>query len=129
MADVKVPTNALTWFEIPVTDLERATRYYEQLFEVSLTPWKTDDKAMAMFPCDQQAGGVGGALIQANGTRPADHGTVIYLNATGRLDECVARAGKHGGKVVVPRTDIGDPGFIAMIEDPDGNRVGLHSPR
>jgi len=30
---------------------------------------------------------------------------------------------------VLPKTDIGDPGFIALVRDTEGNVVGLHAPR
>ena len=57
--------------------------------------------------------------------KPAAEGSLIYLNATGKLDACIKRASSNGGQVLVPRTDIGDPGFIALIKDPDGNTVEL----
>ena len=36
---------------------------------------------------------------------------------------------KAGGKVMMPKTDIGPPGFIAVMVDTEGNSVGLHSER
>jgi len=54
-------------------------------------------------------------------------GSLIYLNVDGRLDACVARVAKAGGAIVLPRTGIGEHGFIAMVRDPEGNVVGLHS--
>jgi hypothetical protein len=34
---------------------------------------------------------------------------------------------KAGGKIVQEKYSIGKPGFIAVIEDTEGNTVGLHS--
>ncbi len=119
--------NSLNWFEIPVTDLERGVGYYEEVLDVSLVRWAAGDVNMAMFPYDQQGQGVGGAIVQRG--KPAAEGTIVYLNAAGKLDACVERATARGGSVLQPKLDIGDPGFIALIKDPDGNVVGLHAPR
>jgi predicted enzyme related to lactoylglutathione lyase len=85
--------------------------------------------AMALFPYDQGARGVGGALVKDVRFRPSPDGAVVYLDAGSGLDGCLQRAQAAGGKVVMPRTDIGAPGFIAMIVDTEGNRVGLHEAR
>jgi predicted enzyme related to lactoylglutathione lyase len=53
----------------------------------------------------------------------------MYLNCNGTLDACLARVKDAGGQVVMPKTDIGDPGFIALVMDTEGNTVGLHSER
>ena len=121
--------NALNWFEIPVTDLERSIRYYEGVFDASMTRWEADNVPMALFPYDPEGKGVGGAIVVDKRRKPAAEGSIVYLNASGCLDACIERAAKNGGEVMLPKTDIGDPGFIALIKDPDGNCVGLHSPR
>lgn len=60
--------------------------------------------------------------------RPSPDGAIVYLDAPG-LDAVLSRVERAGGKVVMPRTDIGEPGFIALVVDTEGNRVGLHEPR
>ena len=47
------------------------------------------------------------------------------------VDSFALRSEKRfaGGKVVMPKTDIGPPGFIALVRDTEGNVVGLHSER
>ncbi len=119
-------TNAINWFELPVHDLERARRFYETVLGASLRPVTFGGLEQALFPYD---GGVGGALIKDPKLEPSAAGTVVYLDASGRLDAAVRRVEEAGGRVVLPKTDIGDPGFIAMIVDTEGNRVGLHAPR
>lgn len=81
---------------------------------------------MAMFPADGDA--VGGALVLDANRKPGA-GTRIYLNANGILEECEKRIEKAGGKVLLPRTDIGDPGQILLFLDTEGNQVGLHAER
>ena len=81
---------------------------------------------MAIFPhADAEHGG---ALVRRGG-KPAAVGTTVYLDANGDLDGAIARVQKAGGRVAVPKTDIGPDGFFAIVLDSEGNAVGLHSPR
>lgn len=120
--------DAINWFEIPAQDLERARRFYEAVLGITLRPEVFAGMEMAIFPYGEGAGGrgVGGALVRDARFRPSADGAVVYLDARAGLDGCLERAKAAGGKVVVPRTDIGAPGFIALILDTEGNRVGLH---
>jgi uncharacterized protein len=119
--------NAITWFEIPTTDLERAARFYEKALGIELRRESFMDVPHATFPAERPHG-VGGALILDRTRTPAATGTTIYLDVAGRLDAVLARVPDAGGQVVLARTAIGEPGFIALVRDPDGNVVGLHSP-
>lgn len=119
--------DALNWFEIPVTDMARATRFYSTIFafEPAMTAGPAGGAAqMAMFPATE---GVGGALIQGEGYTPHTDGTLVYLNCGEDLRPVLDRVTAAGGRVLVPRTDIGENGFFAFILDTEGNRVGLHS--
>ena len=118
--------SAITWFEIPVKDMKRAVTFYEAMLDLTLRQELFNGIPNAIFPSAEE--GVGGALVLDPRLTPHSHSTVLYLNATGKLDECIRRASEAGGVVVVPRTHIGDPGYIAMVQDTEGNCVGLHSP-
>jgi uncharacterized protein len=117
--------NAVNWFELPVVNLERARKFYETVLGTTLKPEVFGGTPMAIFPYQD---GVGGALVQDTRVRPSSDGTAVYLDAAGALDACVRRVEAAGGKVLLPKTDIGDPGFIALMLDSEGNRVGLHDP-
>ncbi len=119
--------DAINWFELPVVNLERAQKFYETVLGQKLKPEVFGGIPSAMFLPDGK--GVGGALIQDARRKPMTDGAVIYLNANGMLDACVKRVETAGGKVLLPKTDIGDPGFIAMVLDTEGNCVGLHAER
>lgn len=119
--------NAINWFEIPVADLGRAVAFYTAMLGRPLKEEKFGGTDIAIFPSDQR--GVGGALVADARRKPTGDGALVYLDATGQLDACLERAQKAGGTVVLPRTAIGDPGFIAIVRDQEGNCVGLHSPR
>ena len=121
-------THAINWFEIPTTDLERASRFYESLLGISLKRerFAGTDTHMAIFPGEQES--VRGALIASPRRKPVADGALVYLHAQD-LDASLARLEKVGGSVVLPKTDIGEPGFIALVRDSEGNVVGLHAPR
>jgi predicted enzyme related to lactoylglutathione lyase len=120
--------NALNWFEIPVQDLNRATRFYEEVLGETLKHETFAGTPMAIF-ARAQATDLGGALIQDGRRKPSPDGSLVYLNAAGKLDACLERVARAGGSVLVPKTDIGDPGFIALVRDTEGNTLGLHAPR
>lgn len=122
--------HAIHWFEIPVTDLPRATAFYSRVLGISaFRSEQAGQTTMALFPFDRSANGVGGALLCGGTSRPTPSGVVIYLNAGADIRGAVDRVVEAGGRVTRPVTDIGDPGFIALIEDTEGNVVGLHAPR
>jgi uncharacterized protein len=95
--------NAISWFEIPSLNLEKA------------------------------AEGVGGALICGPTapvtTTSTGHGVLIYLYSSAHsIDVLLQRAVNAGGSVAMPRTALPPGmGFMASIFDLDGNKVGLHS--
>jgi predicted enzyme related to lactoylglutathione lyase len=121
--------DAIHWFEIPVTDIDRAQRFYETLFAQDMRREQMGPQTLAVFP--YEAGrGIGGALLQsATAPVPGTEGPLVYLNAGPSLDAVLARAGELGAKVLLPRLELPrDIGFIAQILDSEGNRIGLHSP-
>ena len=118
--------NAIHWFEIPVTDLDRAQRFYETLFARSLRREQMGPQQLAVF---EYADGIGGALL-AGPTAPAPglDGPLVYLNADPSLDAVLARAAELGAHVLSPKLELPrDIGFIAQVVDSEGNRIGLHS--
>lgn len=115
----------VVWCDIPVLDLDRASRFYSGVLGKSVNKMETPGGAIGIFP---HAGDeTSGCLFVAEGEGPADHGPLIYLNANGRLDDAVAAVEANGGKVLQPRHAIGPYGFRAIVLDSEGNRVALHS--
>ena len=118
-------TNALNWFEIPASDIERARKFYNKIFEIGLITMEgMEGFTMAMFPAED---GVGGGVVQGEGYQPSTEGSLIYLNAGDDLNDVLNRVEAAGGQVVLPKTSIGENGFMAYFIDSEGNRVGLHS--
>lgn len=120
--------HALSWFEIPVQNLDRAQSFYEALLGRSMRREAMGPSQGAVFAY-QPGSGVGGALM-CGPTAPASAsgGTLVYLDATPSLDAALARAVAQGGRVALPRQALPEGmGFFAHIFDLDGNRVGLHA--
>jgi predicted enzyme related to lactoylglutathione lyase len=120
-------SNAANWFEIGTANLDRATRFYEQLLAVQLHREEFMGKSIAIFPSEDP--GSGGCLLHDDSMPPGPSGSRVFLNANGKLDAALSRVTAAGGAVVLAKTDIGPPGFIALVRDTEGNLVGLHSAR
>lgn len=120
--------NAISWFEIPSTQLDKAQAFYEAVLECKMRREPMGPSQGAVFPYDAEEG-VGGAILAGpTAPSPASGGTLIYLDASPSLDAALARAVKAGGKVALPRQALPPGlGFFAHITDLDGNRVGLHA--
>jgi predicted enzyme related to lactoylglutathione lyase len=123
-------SNALNWFEIPVTDLARAKSFYGSVLQADLREETMSGTRMVILPYEKEKGGVGGALVAGEGFVPGGQGVVVYLNAGDDLDGAISRVEAAGGKIVLGKTLISkDIGSIAQFLDTEGNRVALHSPR
>jgi uncharacterized protein len=121
----KFEGNAVTWFEIPTADIDRATKFYETLLAANMVPFPGDEPCI-MFPSGESA--VGGCLIQRLHQKPGAGGTMVYLNVDGKLDDTLQRAESLGSRVIVPKTQVpGGFGYYACLIDSEGNHVGLHS--
>lgn len=118
--------NAIHWFEIPSHDLDKAVPFYEQTLGVTLQREVFGDVPHAVFPMETKET-VTGAIVARAETKPGAAGVLIYLAAPGGVEACLARAAKAGARVVVPNTAIGPHGWIGVIQDLDGNLVGLHA--
>lgn len=117
--------NAITWFEIPVADAERAAIFYETLLDTALQQYPSE-LLMYIFPAGPE--GVSGALVERPGAKPSADGPLVFLNVDGQLDAVLQRAHRIEGTVQLPKTMIpGGHGYYACIRDTEGNLVGLHS--
>jgi predicted enzyme related to lactoylglutathione lyase len=111
----------VVWFDIPVKDMGRALAFYERITGQKLRRMAVGpEKETALFESD-------GCLFRAPEDEPSHLGSRVYFNAVPSVDEWLRRIEAAGGKVLVPRTPIGENrGFFAYFEDSEGNRVGLH---
>ena len=122
--------HAISWFEIPSNDIERAQKFYEAIFGITMIPMDIEQLKMRLFPVEDMNTGVGGAIVHSDGFHKASltDGPLIYLNANPDVQVILDRTESAGGKIMVPKTAISpEHGFMAVIMDTEGNRIGLHS--
>jgi uncharacterized protein len=122
--------HAISWFEIPATDIERAQKFYETVFNITMQNMDFPGVKMRLFPLDDPMNGVGGSLIDSGGYhKPSGtDGPLIYLNGNPDVQIFLDRVEAAGGKIVVPKRTISDEfGFMAVFMDTEGNRIALHS--
>ena len=121
-------TNALNWFEISVSDMARAKKFYEEVFSIDLNETEMMGMKMAFFPGDGMNGKVGGGLVEGPYHKPSADGAKIYLNANPDLDVALGKVEAAGGKVTMPKMKISNEvGYMASFIDSEGNGMAMHS--
>lgn len=126
-------TNVINWFEIPVTDTARAKRFYETLLDLDMETlhFPESGETLTFFPFNHDviqatSGRVTGALTQSATAQPSLQGTLVYLNASPSIQAVLDRVVAAGGQIISGPVYI-KAGFIAVISDTEGNRIGLHA--
>lgn len=120
-------SNAISWFEIPAKNYEKAKMFYNTVLDIEIKDAPMPEGKYGMFPYDNDNNGVGGGLVEMEGYNPSAAGVTVYLNGGDDLNSPLGRVESAGGKVVMPKTDIGENGFMAQFIDTEGNKVALHS--
>ena len=122
--------NMVGWFEVPVTNMDRAIAFYEKVFELKLERHPMGELDMAWFPWSEEGAASPGSLIHyKDAYKPSADGVLVYFTAhSGDLANELSRIEAAGGQVLQGKTQISeDHGFMALFIDSEGNRVALHS--
>lgn len=118
--------NYVNWFEIPSYNFDRAIAFYNEIYEIEMETSEANGYYIGYFPAKK---GIGGAVVCGEGCVPSTVGPLLYLNAGNDLDKVLSRVDAAGGRVVMPKTLIGEEeGHFALFIDTEGNRLALHSP-
>jgi len=129
MANTTVQPNAVGWFDIYVSDLPRAKKFYEAVFKrpmETMAASSGSDVQMCTFSMSQEGTGAPGALVKSPKMKPGSGGTLVYFSC----EDCAVEAGRvkaSGGTLLESKKSIGEHGFIAFVQDTEGNTIGLHS--
>lgn len=121
--------NPVTWFEIYVDDMERATKFYETIFEMKFIEMANPTEQpmqMRSFASQMGANGAAGSIVKMEGMKAGGSNVIIYFSC----DDCAVeqrRVEAAGGKICQPKMSIGQYGFCAVMMDSEGNTFGLHS--
>jgi predicted enzyme related to lactoylglutathione lyase len=122
--------HAISWFEIPATDIERAQQFYEAIFQIQMINMDFPGVKMRAFPLDDPMEGVGGTIIDSGGYHKPSltEGPLLYLDANPDVQLVLDRVVAAGGTIEVPKREISpEYGYMAVFVDTEGNRMALHS--
>ena len=118
--------NLISIVEIPVADLRRAIRFYENILGVAIEEATMGDTQLGVLPTD--GGTVNVVLVHGTDYKPTAEGVLLYLDAGDDLQPTLDKISQIGGQVIVPKTEISpEMGYFALFIDCEGNRLGLHS--
>ena len=120
--------NPVSWFDIHAIDLDRARKFYEEVFQFTMQDAPMDDNTRTlMFPSDMEGMNISGMLVEKKDAVLNGEGSILYF----ACQDCAveeSRVEKAGGQVVQSKTAIGDNfGFYALVKDTEDNTIGLHS--
>ena len=101
-SDTTMNANPVVYFEIPVTDVTRAKRFYTAVFGFDFTDEVIDHNTMALFPFFEAGTGITGALAQGEIYKPSHNGTLVYFGVT-NIDEVLKKSATRGRQNAVPQ--------------------------
>lgn len=120
--------NAFNWVEIPVSNFERAKKFYSTILDFEMPQQDMGTHLMGFFSYDIENEGVGGAIVKGEGYTPSNKGTMAYIDVGEDLTTTLNRVNDAGGKIVLPKTQISpEIGYYSIFTDTEGNNVALHS--
>jgi predicted enzyme related to lactoylglutathione lyase len=121
-------SNNVNWFEIPVANMERAVKFYSEVFQKEMQVFEADEtRTLALMPPGagvDEATEPQGSLLHTANFEPSDRGTIVYFDPGQSLDTVLAHVEAAGGKITFPKFRIGH-GYLATFTDSEGNTVGL----
>jgi predicted enzyme related to lactoylglutathione lyase len=123
---VKNRPNPVAYVEIPVLDMERAVRFYANVFETDFTRENIDGNEMALFPIGKDASGISGALAKGEIYKPSTSGTLVYFHCND-IEATLRNVQELGCKVLYPKTSVSKNVFVAEFQDTESNRIALIS--
>ncbi len=118
--------NPVGWFDIHVSNMDRAKKFYETVFNLQLVDLPLEWGKQSLFPFDHESPNISGALVEKADMTPTGNNTVVYFET----EDCIAeeqRIEAAGGTILRPKMSIGDFGFVSICLDTEGNTIGLHS--
>ena len=114
-----MPHGKICYLEIPANRADDSARFYSDIFG-----WKVRERGDGNLAFDD-GGGVSGTWVREEDRTP-DERTRTYVMVDS-ISESLPRIEQSGGRVVTPRTNIGqNAGAFAVFTDPVGNEFGLY---
>ena len=118
--------NLVSYFEIPVNNLERAIDFYEFVFDCTLEKTNIHGNEMATFPYDKNAPHITGALAKGPSYVPSKQGARVYFSVP-NIDEVLEKVQSRGSDVLFEKTSVGNECWVAEFEDCEGNCIAIYA--
>jgi len=112
---------SINWIEIPAVDHQRAVQFYSTLLDTPIEQGQTLGMPYSMLPRGM------GAIATSDHVSPSAGGVTVYIHLGEDMSPALEKVEAAGGKVIVPKTPLGEENFFAIIHDSEGNRIGLYS--
>ena len=120
--------NMVGWFEIPVSDMERAKKFYDDVFDIDIQVQDFHGTEMGWFPFSETKPGTAGSLIKNEAYQPSEEKGVLIYFSSPDISTQLKKVLDAGGKVLQAKTLIAeDAGFMGLFVDSEGNRIALHA--
>jgi predicted enzyme related to lactoylglutathione lyase len=122
--------NRVYTFDLPVDDMERARKFYEEVFGWVIAPVFGSGgnyHSAITVPSDKKGepkvpGGINGGFYQRG--MHGLTGTFFEIKVPS-INSHLKKIETAGGTTVLPKGPISDLGFFAAIKDTEGNIIGL----
>jgi len=125
----------IVYFEIPADDVDRAKRFYNSLLGWKIEPTKVSIPDMASMQYQDIITGetkevtpMCGTLSMGGMYKRQMNEPIINYVMVDDIDKMIAMVEKLGGKIAVPKKEIKSVGQIVIIQDTEGNAIGLFKP-
>jgi len=118
-------------FEIHVDDMERAKKFYGEVFGWTFEDW-SDYAGMPYFGAvtgDEGELGINGALIKRQGPAPVQNQSVngfVCTMGVDDYDDTQAKILASGGVVALPKYALPGMAWQGYYLDTEGNIIGIH---
>ncbi len=122
----KHPNNHFSWIDLMSTDIEASATFYADLFgwTAAQTPMPDGNGVYHMFQMSGLSVAGGGQMspeMSASG-HPSYWSSYLNVEDIAAAHEAAVTA---GAETIMPPTEIGPSGHLAIIKDPTGGIVGL----
>jgi uncharacterized protein len=122
----------IAYFEIPAENVGRAKHFYHSLLGWKIEPTKSPmdpSKVASMQYQDVITGEAKEGTLSMGGMykRQMTESIINYV-VTEDIDKVLANVEKLGGRIVLPKMEIKSVGLTAIIQDTEGNVIGLWKP-
>ena len=108
-------------FEIHVDDLERASKFYRDIFGWEFQKWDGPEEYWLIKTGETGTPGIDGGMMK----RRDPSGSIYNTMEVDNVDTYIKKVTDHGGEIVVPKMAVPGVGWMAYFKDTEGNVHGM----